>query len=126
MASSRKPKPAGPQVRAYFAALPPASRRQLTTIRAAIRAAAPDAVEGWGYGIPKFTLGGKTLVWYAAWKNHVSLYPITPAIQRAHAAAVQPYKRAKGTIQFPMSEPAPVGLIKKLIKTRLAELRAAR
>ena len=110
-------------VRAYIESLPAGARRELKKMRAAIRSAAPDAVEVMAYRIPAFKLDGRALVYYAAWKEHTSLYPITPRIVRAHAAAVRGYETGKGTIRFPLDEPLPVALVKRLVKTRMAELR---
>ena len=111
------------RVQSYLTALSPDSRRLLKQVRETIRAAAPDAVEHFSYGIPGFRLDGKPLMWYAAFQAHMSLYPMTAAIKRVHADELQRYEMSKGTIRFPLSKPPSSALVKRLVKTRVAEIR---
>jgi uncharacterized protein YdhG (YjbR/CyaY superfamily) len=111
-------------VRSYLAGLPAPSRKELKKLRATIRAAAPGAVEGISYGIPTFRLDGRMLIYCAGWRHHSSLYPLTPAVRRAHGSELKGYETSKGTIRFPLEKPLPTGLVRRIVKTRIAELRA--
>ena len=110
-------------MRSYLAA-PADTRRHLQKLRAAIHAAAPGAVESWGYAMPAFRLDGKPFVWYAAWKHHSSLYPLSAATTRALATELEGYETTgKGTIRFRLDTPLPRALVGHLVKARVVELR---
>lgn len=111
-------------VTAYLASVPVDARAALEKLRKAIRAAAPGAEEGFCYGLPGFKLGGRSLVCYAAAKLHCSFYPMSPAVIRAHAEDLTGYDISKGTIRFSARKPLPSALVRKLVRARIAELRA--
>jgi uncharacterized protein YdhG (YjbR/CyaY superfamily) len=121
--SKRKPTPRAPKdVHAYFAKLSPDARATLEKVRTVIRATVPGAEETISYGIPAFRLNGRVLVWYAAWKSHYRLYPMSAAMIRAAGRAIEGYEISKGTIRFPAAGPIPVALVKTLVKARKSEL----
>ena len=103
----------------YIAACPKDLRKTLEGLRAAIRAAAPDAEEKISYRIPTFVLEGN-LVHFAAFKNHIGFYPTSSGIRnfRRELAA---YELAKGTVRFPIGRPLPLKLIGRIVKFRVAE-----
>jgi uncharacterized protein YdhG (YjbR/CyaY superfamily) len=118
MAKSSAPSTPPATVDEYIVRATEPARSMLAQMRAAIRAALPkQAVEVISYRMPAFKLN-KVLVWYAAFKDHCSLFPTGQVIDqfRSELAA---YKISKGTVQFPMDKPLPVALIKKLAKARL-------
>ena len=107
----------------YIAWFSPDVQKILKQIRSTIKKAAPGAEEAIKYGIPTFVLH-ENLVHFAAFKSHVGFYP-TPSGIDAFKKELSRYKSAKGSVQFPLDEPMPLGLIEKITKFRLKEAQAA-
>jgi uncharacterized protein YdhG (YjbR/CyaY superfamily) len=104
----------------YIATFPKEVQSILEKIRQTIRKAAPDAVEAISYQIPTYKLNGKNLVHFAAWKEHIGFYA-TPSGNAAFKKELSKYKVAKGSIQFPLEEPIPYDLVKKIVMFRVKE-----
>ena len=106
----------------YLASQPKAVRDVLDRVRSTIRKAVPRAEEAISYQIPAYKLHGRTILYFAGWKHHYSLYPATSRIVAACKNDLAPYEVSKGTIRFPLSEPVPVKLIERIAKLRAKEV----
>jgi uncharacterized protein YdhG (YjbR/CyaY superfamily) len=111
-------------VDAYLAALPADQRDALQRLRAQIARLIPGAVETISYGLPAFKLNGRAVIWFAAWKAHCSVYPLTATFLEANADALKGYRRTKGSLHFTSSAPVTEALIERLVRARLADLQA--
>ena len=111
----------GPTVEEYIGSFPEDVQAVLREVRRRILSVVPEAGETISYQIPAMTLNGKSLVQFAAWQRHISLYPV-PDLDPALAGELAPYLAGKGTVRFPLDEPVPAGLIERLV-TLLAQQR---
>jgi uncharacterized protein YdhG (YjbR/CyaY superfamily) len=103
----------------YIAGFPPEVQTILEKIRKTIRDAAPEAQETINYQIPTFTLYGN-LVHFAAFKKHIGFYP-TPSGIAQFEAELSAYEKAKGSVQFPLDQPIPYDLIRRIVEFRVEE-----
>ena len=108
----------------YLAKAPPVARKALKQLRTAIKTAAPNITERISYRIPTFELGGRYLLYIAAFKEHVSVYPVTSGMVAKYGKAIAPYRAGKGTLRFPLGKRLPLSLVAKLAKVRVQERRA--
>jgi uncharacterized protein YdhG (YjbR/CyaY superfamily) len=104
----------------YLAPLSKEKRAALEKLRRAIRVAAPGAEECISYGIPAFRLGGWLLVGFGAAAKHCAFYPGAHPVE-AHKEELEAYDTSKGTVRFRPDRPLPDSLVRKLVKTRIAE-----
>jgi uncharacterized protein YdhG (YjbR/CyaY superfamily) len=109
-------------VTAYIAAQPRAAQAALRRVRAVLRQALPGAREVISYGIPAFELQGRRVVYFAGWKQHYSLYPVTTRLIAALGDALAPYEyNGKGTLRLPLDRPVPARLLARIAKFRAKE-----
>jgi len=111
----KKPK----DVDEYISGFPKEIQKLLKQVRVAIQEAAPQAEEVISYSMPAYRLNG-ILLWYGAHKNHIGFYPHGATMEKFKKELAR-YEQTKGSIHFPIDEPLPIALIKKMVKLRLAE-----
>lgn len=107
----------------YIGRFPEHVQQLLSKMRVTIRKAAPKAQETISYGMPAFRMNG-ILVWFAAHKNHIGLYPRASAVA-AFKNELSAYKMAKGSVQFPFDRPLPLALVSRIVKFRVKQGRSA-
>lgn len=106
-------------VEEYIMMFPEETQAKLKQMRALVIKGAPEAVESISYGMPYYSLHGR-LLYFAAFKNHIGLYPMASAIAEFEDEVSQ-YKYAKGSVQFPLDKKLPVRLISRIINFRVKE-----
>jgi uncharacterized protein YdhG (YjbR/CyaY superfamily) len=111
-------------VEKYLAALPGESRAALEKLRTTIKAAAPTASETISYQMPAFRYEGRSLVSYAAFKDHCSFFPMSLAVIADREDELRPFLSGKGTIRFTTDRPLPAALVTSIVKARMAEIAA--
>jgi uncharacterized protein YdhG (YjbR/CyaY superfamily) len=108
----------------YIAGQPEAVRPKLEQVRAAIRRAVPEAVEGIGYRMPGYKLYGKPMLYFAGFKEHCSLFAASGTFFAELEDELKSYEVRKGTVHFPLAKPVPVELISRIAKLRAAGIAA--
>jgi uncharacterized protein YdhG (YjbR/CyaY superfamily) len=106
-------------INAYIAGFPDEVQKALRKIRATVKKAAPRAEEAIKYDMPAFTYKGN-LVYFAAFKKHIGFYSV-PTGNKAFEKEFSGYKTGKGSIQFPLDKPMPLGLITRVVKFRIRQ-----
>ena len=108
---------------AYVRKLPRKHEAALRQIRLLIKHEVPAARDAISYGIPSMTLGGKDFIGWAAWENHVSIYPV-PDGSEALRRDMRPYRFGRGTLRFALDRPLPIGLIRRIVKASVKRAKA--
>jgi len=99
----------------YIASFPEDVQPILQRVRDTLRGAAPGAEETISYGMPAMALDGRYLVYFAGWKNHISVYP-APVGDDGFERQIAPYRASKGTLKFPLRKPVPYALIEHVVE----------
>ena len=113
--------PTSKTVQEYLNKLEPPKKIELERIRALIKQEVPEAEESISYQMPAFKLSGKPLIYYAAFKNHFSIFPTSGPITEL-TKELKPFQTTKGTIKFSLEKPLPDELIKKILQTRIKQI----
>jgi uncharacterized protein YdhG (YjbR/CyaY superfamily) len=115
-------KPPPKSIDEYIAGFPPKVQKVLKELRALIKKTAPGVTERISYAIPTFDLNGRYLVYFAGWKDHLSLYPVTAALEKEFEEELRLHRTGKGTVQFALEAPLPKDLIRRMVEVRLREI----
>jgi uncharacterized protein YdhG (YjbR/CyaY superfamily) len=104
----------------YIKASPENVQPILQTLRRTIKEEAPQSEETISYNMPTFNLNGTYLVYFAAWKKHIAFYPTSSEMEAA-IPELAAYKKGQGTLQFPLNQPMPLPLIRRVVQFRAKE-----
>jgi len=120
MKSDKAQHPDPQDIDEYIAMFPDKVQAVLQKVRSTIAKAAPAARETISYQMPTFTLGGRYLIHFGAYKKHIGIYPVATTHPELEEA-LRPYASGKGSARFPLNKPIPYGLIAKVVELKLGE-----
>lgn len=106
----------------YLSSLTPAQKIRFERIRAIVLEVAPEAEETFSYGMPTFKYNKRPLLYFGAFKNHMSIFPASSAAVKSMEDKLSQFHTSKGTLQFTEDKPIPDPVIKEIIRKRLAEI----
>jgi uncharacterized protein YdhG (YjbR/CyaY superfamily) len=107
---------------AYLGTLPSDQRELLESVRARVHGLVPGLTETMSYGMPAFRHEGGILLWFAGWKRHCAIYPLTDAFLAANTDELASFGRTKGSLHFTPEMPLPDALLDRLVRARLADV----
>lgn len=106
----------------YLDGAPEPHQSTLRRLRKTLRSFLPDAVETLSYGMPAFKLGGKAIAGYAYFKDHCSYFPHSGSVLEVLSKELAPYEWSSGTLRFPIDEPLPEDLVRRLVEERRTQV----
>ncbi len=106
----------------YLQNITPTQRAEYERIRAIVKKLVPDVEEVISYGIPTFKHNGKYVLYFGAYKHHMSVYPVTGRIDEILGKEIANFRTSKGTLQFTSDNPIPEPLLTKMIQIRLEDI----
>lgn len=109
-----------PEIRKYINQFPDEVQERLVQLHELILNENKEIVEHFGYKMPAYRLKGKPLLYFAGYKNHIGLYA-KPITHEKFKEELSCYKQGKGSVQFPLNQPLPVELIKRMVSFRVSE-----
>lgn len=107
-------------VDSYIATFPENVQKILERIRITVMRAAPEAEETISYGMPAYRYKGRVIIYFAGYKNHIGVYA-TPLAHAAFQKELSGYKQGRGSVQFPLNQPMPLDLIKRMVQFRVKQ-----
>ena len=110
-----------PEIKSYIEHFPKEVKGRLIQLHELIVNEHNNIIESFSYKMPSYKLKGKPLIYFAGYKNHIGLYAMSIAHEKFQSELTN-YKQGKGSVQFPLNEPLPLDLIKRMVKFRVSEI----
>jgi len=114
---------AADEIDEYLEDVPEPKRTTLEALRREILAVVPDAEQCISYKVPAFRVEGRVVAGFAAFRDHLSYLPFSGGVLRKLGPELRGYSKTLSALHFPVDQPLPADLVRKLIEVRLAEVR---